>query len=79
MGEARVAIVGSGFGGLAAGIRLQAAGVETVMYEARDRPGAAPTSTKIRASPSTQVRPSSPHHIAWRSCSRSRVSGWPIT
>ena len=39
MGEARVAIVGSGFGGLAAGIRLQAAGVRTVIYEARDRPG----------------------------------------
>jgi len=39
MGEARVAIVGSGFGGLAAGIRLQAAGVKTVMYEARDRAG----------------------------------------
>ncbi len=39
MGEARVAIVGSGFGGLAAGIRLQAAGVRTVMYEARDRAG----------------------------------------
>ena len=39
MGEPRVAIVGSGFGGLAAGIRLQAAGVRTVMYEARDRPG----------------------------------------
>jgi phytoene desaturase len=39
MVEARVAIVGSGFGGLAAGIRLQAAGVRTVMYEARDRAG----------------------------------------
>ena len=39
MGEARVAIVGSGFGGLAAGIRLQAAGVRTVLYEARDRAG----------------------------------------
>ena len=35
----RVAIIGSGFGGLAAGIRLQAAGMSTVMYEARDRPG----------------------------------------
>lgn len=34
-----VAIIGSGFGGLAAGIRLQAAGVRTVMYESRDRPG----------------------------------------
>ena len=39
MDEARVAIIGSGFGGLAAGIRLQAAGVRTVMYEARDRAG----------------------------------------
>jgi phytoene desaturase len=39
MVDARVAIVGSGFGGLAAGIRLQAAGVRTVMYEARDKPG----------------------------------------
>jgi phytoene desaturase len=36
---ARVAIVGSGFGGLAAAIRLQAAGAETVLFEARDRPG----------------------------------------
>ncbi|HEY8925503.1 MAG TPA: phytoene desaturase [Polyangia bacterium] len=39
MAEPRVAIIGSGFGGLAAGIRLQAAGLRTVMYEARDRPG----------------------------------------
>lgn len=36
---ARVAIVGSGFGGLAAGIRLQAAGFNTTMFEARDRAG----------------------------------------
>jgi len=35
----RVAIIGSGFGGIAAAIRLQAAGVETVLYEARDKPG----------------------------------------
>jgi phytoene desaturase len=39
MVDGRVAIIGSGFGGLAAGIRLQAAGVRTVMFEARDRPG----------------------------------------
>jgi len=39
MAEPRVAIIGSGFGGLAAGIRLQAAGLRTVMFEARDRPG----------------------------------------
>ena len=33
------AIIGSGFGGLAAAIRLQAAGIETTLYEARDKPG----------------------------------------
>lgn len=35
----RAAIIGSGFGGLAAAIRLQAAGFETVLFEARDLPG----------------------------------------
>jgi phytoene desaturase len=35
----RVAIVGSGFGGLSAAIRLQAAGLSTVVFEARDKPG----------------------------------------
>ncbi|MEO8214935.1 MAG: NAD(P)-binding protein, partial [Myxococcales bacterium] len=37
--QRRVAIIGSGFGGLAAGIRLQAAGIQTTMFEARDRAG----------------------------------------
>jgi len=36
---ARAAIIGSGFGGLAAAIRLQAAGHRTVLFEARDKPG----------------------------------------
>jgi phytoene desaturase len=35
----RAAIVGSGFGGIAAAIRLQAAGLDTVLFEARDKPG----------------------------------------
>lgn len=35
----RAAVIGSGFGGLAAAIRLQAAGVDTVVYERRDQPG----------------------------------------
>ncbi len=35
----RAAVVGSGFGGLAAAIRLQAAGISTVVFEARDKPG----------------------------------------
>jgi phytoene desaturase len=35
----RVAVVGSGFGGLAVAIRLQSAGFETVLYEQSDKPG----------------------------------------
>ncbi|HET7544037.1 MAG TPA: phytoene desaturase [Polyangiaceae bacterium] len=35
----RVAVIGSGFGGLATAIRLQASGVSTVLFEARDKPG----------------------------------------
>ena len=38
-GERRAAVIGSGFGGLAVAIRLQAAGVATTLFEARDRPG----------------------------------------
>lgn len=39
MPDLRAAVIGSGFGGLAAACRLQARGVQTVLYEARDRPG----------------------------------------
>lgn len=35
----RAAVVGSGFGGLAVAIRLQVAGLQTTLFEARDRPG----------------------------------------
>ena len=35
----RGAIIGSGFGGIAAAIRLQAAGVQTTLFEAHDQPG----------------------------------------
>jgi phytoene desaturase len=34
-----VAVIGSGFGGLAAAIRLQAAGCQTTIFEKRDLPG----------------------------------------
>jgi phytoene desaturase len=37
--ETHAAVVGAGFGGLAAAIRLQAAGVRTTIFEARDQPG----------------------------------------
>ena len=36
---ARVAVVGSGFGGLALAIRLQSAGHAVTLYEAREKPG----------------------------------------
>ena len=39
MVELRAAVVGSGFGGLAAAIRLQARGVHVTLFEARDKPG----------------------------------------
>jgi phytoene desaturase len=39
MPERRVAVVGAGLGGLAAALRLQAAGVPTTLFEARDAPG----------------------------------------
>ena len=39
MVKRNIAIVGSGFGGLAAAIRLQVAGFDTTLFEARDRPG----------------------------------------
>jgi phytoene desaturase len=35
----RACVIGSGFGGLALAIRLQAAGVQTTVLEARDKPG----------------------------------------
>ena len=37
--DVRAAVIGSGFGGLAVDIRLQAAGIATTLYEARDLPG----------------------------------------
>jgi phytoene desaturase len=35
----KAAVIGSGFGGLALAIRLQSAGVQTTLFEKRDRPG----------------------------------------
>lgn len=38
-GPLKAAVIGSGFGGIAAAIRLQAAGVQTTLFEAHDQPG----------------------------------------
>jgi len=38
-GAPQVAVIGSGFGGLALAIRLQAAGLRTILLEGRDKPG----------------------------------------
>ncbi len=37
--DERAAVIGSGFGGLAVAIRLQAMGIPTTIFEARDQPG----------------------------------------
>ncbi len=39
MRNTRAAVIGSGFGGLAAAVRLQALGVQVTLFEARDKPG----------------------------------------
>lgn len=38
-GEAPVVVIGSGFGGLGAAVRLRAMGHRVVVLEARDQPG----------------------------------------
>lgn len=39
MNTVKAAVIGAGFGGLALAIRLQTAGFQTVLFEARDKPG----------------------------------------
>lgn len=39
MKRTRAAVIGSGFGGLSAAIRMQAGGIDAVVFEARDKPG----------------------------------------
>ena len=39
MSAPRAAVIGSGFGGLSTAIRLQAGGIDTTIFEGRDKPG----------------------------------------
>ena len=58
----RAAVVGSGFGGLAVAIRLQAMGVQTVLFEARDKPGR--TGLRLRGAGLHLRRGAHGHHRA---------------
>lgn len=49
----RIAAIGSGFGGLAAAVRLQALGFAVTLIEARDKPGGRAC---VAASPSAGSR-----------------------
>ena len=51
----KIAIIGSGFGGLALAIRLQASGLETVILEKRDNQEVEPTFMKKKGSILMQV------------------------
>ena len=55
--DKKAAVIGSGFGGLGAAIRLQSAGIQTILYEARDLPGGRAYVTKTRDSHSMQDLP----------------------
>ncbi len=54
----RAVVIGSGFGGLAAAVRLGARGYRVTVLEQLDAPGGAPTYTGKTASRSTRGRPS---------------------
>ena len=72
-------VIGSGFGGLAAAIRLGARGYRVTVLEQLERPAGGPTSTGRTASPSTPARPSSPRRSSSRSCGSSAGAGSPTT
>ena len=52
----RVVVIGAGLGGLGAALRLQGAGHDVVVVEARERRAAAPTSCATPASRGTPAR-----------------------
>ncbi len=73
-------IIGSGFGGLAAAVRLGARGYRvTRAGAARRSRAAAPTCTARTASRSTPAPPSSPRRSCSRSCGQLAGGAWPTT
>jgi phytoene dehydrogenase-like protein len=75
----RACVIGAGFGGLALAIRLQSAGIQTTVIEARDKPGGRAWYWDAMASRSMPGRPSSPIRRALRSCGTSAGIVWPTT
>ena len=63
----RAAVIGSGFGGLAAAIRLQSMGFETVCFEGRDKAGGRAYVYNDAGLLLMQVQQSSRHLIASKS------------
>ncbi len=70
-------VIGSGFGGLAAAIRLGARGYRVTVLERHDQPAGAPACSGRTVSPSMPARPSSPRPSSSRTCGRSAASASP--
>ena len=68
------AVIGSGFGGLGAAIRLQSAGIQTVLYEARDLPGGRAYGTMTKDTRSMLGRQLLLHHTLLQICSNSQTN-----
>ena len=72
-------VIGAGFGGLALAIRLQSAGMDTILVEARDRPGGRAYMWEKDGFTFDAGRPSSPIPIACRNCGACRGMTWRRT
>ncbi len=72
-------VIGSGFGGLAAAVRLGARGYRVTVLERLDAPGGRASVRRKTASPSTPARPSSPPRSCWKSCGSSLAADSPTS
>jgi phytoene desaturase len=72
-------VIGAGFGGLAAAIRLGARGYRVTVLERLEQPAGAPACSGRTASSSTPGRPSSPRRSCSRSSGRCAAGALPTT
>jgi monoamine oxidase len=75
----KIIVIGSGFGGLGAAIRLASQGHEVEIFEKRDKLGGRPISTKSTVSNSMAAQRSSPRPICSMNCLRARAKNAKIT